>query len=183
MRVRGEQSGRCLRPSAALCHRNPAHTPGGTSAQGMSIEPRRTRRHSSAAEPAIRSSLPPWRRSRGAGAQHSVIPRISPRLADTDPTALPAAMPAAPRAVASSDTASSGRVVARLTTVAPTRNLGTPSALANHTAASTNRSPPFTVRKRPRSSMRMAENMADLLYKSEFDCPAYPMRPINPLSP
>ena len=74
---------------------------------------------------------------------------MRPRLAVTLPTALPTAMSAFPCAAAMADTSSSGRVVARLTMVAPTISLGIPLTSAIQEAASTNQSPPFTIRMIP----------------------------------
>ncbi len=82
--------------------------------------------------------------------------RISPVLAVTLPIALPMARSACPCAAAMVDTSSSGRVVARLTTVAPMRNCGIPLAAAIQQAASTNKSPPFTVSTNPRKNITHA---------------------------
>ena len=76
-------------------------------------------------------------------------PRISPRLAVTDPTALPTAKSTSPWRVPVRETVSSGRVVARDTMVAPMMNRGTPVASAIHTAPSKNQSPPLMIRSRP----------------------------------
>ena len=74
---------------------------------------------------------------------------IRPTLAVTEPTALPTAMPMEPLAEAISDTSSSGSVVARLTMVAPIRNLGMPETSAIQLAASTKKSPPLMISARP----------------------------------
>ena len=74
---------------------------------------------------------------------------MSPRLAVTLPTALPTAMSTFPWVAAMTDTSSSGSVVARLTMVAPTISFGMPLTSAIQEAASTNQSPPFTIRMIP----------------------------------
>ena len=74
---------------------------------------------------------------------------MSPVLAVTDPTALPIAISTLPFRAAKSDTRSSGRVVARLTMVAPIMNLGIPDISAAHVAASTKTSPPLIINPRP----------------------------------
>jgi hypothetical protein len=77
------------------------------------------------------------------------MPKISPRLAVTEPTALPTARSTSPWKVPVTDTVSSGRVVARETTVAPMINLGTPVASAIQTAPSRNQSPPLMIKSSP----------------------------------
>ena len=74
---------------------------------------------------------------------------MSPRLAVTEPTALPTARSTSPWRVPVTETVSSGRVVARETMVAPMMNRGTPVASAIHTAPSRNQSPPLMMRRRP----------------------------------
>lgn len=81
---------------------------------------------------------------------------IRPRLADTEPTALPMAISVCPSAAAMTETMISGRVVATETMVAPMRNLGIPEASAIHDAASTNQSPPLTMSPRPTRNNRTA---------------------------
>ena len=66
-------------------------------------------------------------------------------FAVTEPTALPIAIALEPRDAPKQETISSGRVVARLTTVAPTIKCGIPETSAIQTAASTKRSPPFII--------------------------------------
>ena len=62
---------------------------------------------------------------------------IRPMFAVTLPTALPTAMSTFPWAAAIRETSISGRVVARLTMVAPTISFGTPLTSAIQEAAST----------------------------------------------
>ena len=92
----------------------------------------------------LRSTLP--------GIKKREIAMMSPRFATTLPTALPTAISIEPRAVAMTETMSSGRVVATETTVAPTRRGDTPRISAVQDAASTNQSPPLTIITMPRAS-------------------------------
>ena len=70
-------------------------------------------------------------------------------FAVTEPTALPMASASMPWAAAMDDTISSGRVVAKLTTVAPITKAGMPDTQAIQPAASTNISPHLTMRTTP----------------------------------
>ena len=83
------------------------------------------------------------------GIQMREIAIIRPMLAVTLPTALPTDISTFPWTAAMRETRSSGRVVATLTTVAPTMSLGMPLISASHAAASTKKSPPFTMRRIP----------------------------------
>ena len=83
-------------------------------------------------------------------------PMISVVLAVTEPIALPMASCAEPFIAARTETSSSGRVVAKETTVAPTTNFGIPVASANQEAESTNQSPPLMVSTRPTTKMTAA---------------------------
>ena len=83
---------------------------------------------------------------------------ISPVLAVTEPTALPTAISALPSSAAKTDTSISGRVVAKLTMVAPMMNLGMPDASAIHPAASTNRSPPLMMHTSPAANRRTIQS-------------------------
>ena len=70
-------------------------------------------------------------------------PRIKPVSQMTDPTALPMASAGLPWSAASTETTASGRVVPRLTIVAPIRTLGMPHRTERVTASSTRRSAPL----------------------------------------
>ena len=83
---------------------------------------------------------------------------ISPTLAVTEPTALPTAISALPSSAAKTETSISGRVVAKLTMVAPMMNLGMPDASAIQLAASTNRSPPLMMQISPAAKKRTIHN-------------------------
>ena len=109
--------------------------------------------HSSAAAADMSTAFSQnWLRFIAAGRHTSDIPIMSPIFAVTEPTALPTAISSSPPSTPVTDTVSSGRVVARLTTVAPIINLGIPVAFAIHTAESTNQSPPLIIRRRPRTN-------------------------------
>ena len=77
------------------------------------------------------------------------IAMMSPVFAVTEPTALPMARALVPRAAPMHETISSGRVVAKLTIVAPTMKRGIPETSAIQPAASTKKSPPLTISARP----------------------------------
>ncbi len=81
---------------------------------------------------------------------------IKPRFATTLPTALPTAISTEPRAVAMIETMSSGSVVASETTVAPTKRGESPEISAIQDAASTKKSPPFTMSAMPTASKKAA---------------------------
>ena len=83
---------------------------------------------------------------------------ISPVLAVTEPTALPTAISALPSSAAKTETSISGRVVAKLTMVAPMMNLGMPDASAIQLAASTNRSPPLMMHTSPAANRRTIQS-------------------------
>ena len=84
-----------------------------------------------------------------AGINSNDIAIISAILQFTEPTAFPIAIPVLPCDAAMEDTSISGRVVARLTIVAPMMNVGMPETSAIQLAASTNQSPPFTTSRMP----------------------------------
>ena len=71
-------------------------------------------------------------------------------FAVTLPTALPTAISTLPCAPAITDTNSSGSVVATLTIVAPIISFGMPLTSAIQEAASTKKSPPFTIKTIPK---------------------------------
>ena len=112
--------------------------------------PPRLRTSSSAAPKTISRAFSwNWERLTAEGMHTRDSPRMSPRLAVTEPTALPTARSTSPWRVPVRETVSSGRVVARETMVAPMMNRGTPVASAIHTAPSRNQSPPLMIRSRP----------------------------------
>ena len=94
-----------------------------------------------------RGAKVPRRTAGGETSTHS--PKMSPRLAVTEPTALPTARSAFPWSTPRADTVISGSVVAKDTTVAPTRNRGTPQVSARSTDASTKSPPPRIITRRP----------------------------------
>ena len=83
------------------------------------------------------------------GMHSTEMPRIKPRFAVTEPTALPTARSTSPWSTPVTDTVNSGSVVARETMVAPMMNRGTPVASAIQTAPSKNQSPPLTMSSSP----------------------------------
>ena len=87
------------------------------------------------------------------GSKTIPVAKIMAVFAVTDPSAFPIAMSAFPRAAASTDTIISGKVVARLTTVAPTRKGGKPIPRARPPAASTKASPPLITSKIPSAKL------------------------------
>ena len=97
------------------------------------------------------------------GMHTSEMPMIRPMFAVTEPMALPTAMSYSPSTTPKSDTVSSGRVVHKLTIVAPTMNLGIPVTLAIHTAESTNQSPPLMIRTSPATNSRTTIAVSILL--------------------
>ena len=92
-----------------------------------------------------------------------VSPAINAVLQMIEPNAFPAAIAADPSNAAVVDTRISGRVVPRLTMVAPTTISGIPSFLAIATAASTNRSPPRQIRISPRINSKTVCIIFDIL--------------------
>ena len=95
------------------------------------------------------------------------MPMMRPRFAVTLPMALPmdistmpmplpgeSASAARASSAAKMETSSSGKVVAKLTTVAPTISFGMPEASAIHDAASTKKSPPLMMSTRPTMSSK-----------------------------
>ena len=97
----------------------------------------------------------------------SAMPMMRPRFAVTLPMALPmdistmpmplpgeSASAARASSAAKMETSSSGKVVAKLTTVAPTISFGMPEASAIHDAASTKKSPPLMMSTRPTMSSK-----------------------------
>ncbi len=100
---------------------------------------------------------------------------MSPVLAVTEPTALPIAIAFEPRAAPIAETSSSGRVVAKLTTVAPIINFGIPETSAIHTADYTKRSPPFPISPSPpikslATAPRGQPAAEIIIYTSAFPC-------------
>ena len=88
------------------------------------------------------------------GMHNREIAIIKPILAVTLPTALPIDMSTFPWRAAIIETSISGMVVARLTIVAPMISLGTPLTSAIQEAASTKKSPPFTIRTIPKRNRK-----------------------------
>ena len=95
-----------------------------------------------------------------------VSPAISAVLQIIEPKALPAAIAAEPSKAAVVETRISGRVVPRLTMVAPTTIYGMPSFLAIATAASTRRSPPRHIKTSPTTNNKTAFTI--FLFLSSF---------------
>ena len=79
---------------------------------------------------------------------------MRPRLAVTEPMALPTAMSFLPARLAITETIISGSVVARLTMVAPIMKGGMLAARAIQLAESTNQSPPLTTSTMPTANSR-----------------------------
>ena len=93
-----------------------------------------------------------------AGTARIDTPKIRPMFALTDPTALPTARPMLPSAAPIVETKISGRVVAIETIVAPIIKRGTPLTSAIQLDASTNQSPPLTIRTIPTASNKIQIN-------------------------
>ena len=100
------------------------------------------------------------------GMQIREIAMIRPMLAVTLPTALPMAMSTLPFAAAMTETSISGRVVARLTIVAPTISFGMPLTSAIQDAASTKKSPPFTMNTIPTRNKKIT--VANSIFPTSF---------------
>jgi len=81
---------------------------------------------------------------------------INPILHITEPTAFPVLIVVYPSFAAEIDTMASGRVVARLTIVAPISTSGSPDALAMEIADSVNQSPPLTISNKPIKNIKKA---------------------------
>ena len=89
----------------------------------------------------------PWRLItlgiKGKGEIIAANPKINQVSQIIEPTALPKARPGLPLIAAKTETAASGRVVPKLTMVAPIKILGIPQRREILTASSTNKSAPL----------------------------------------
>ncbi|MPM50257.1 hypothetical protein SDC9_96993 [bioreactor metagenome] len=130
-----------------------------SSSAGSSVRlPFRHKMVSIAAPQSIKTALGANCRSTAEGVHSTEMPKISPRLAVTEPTALPTARSISPLSTPVTETVSSGSVVATDTTVAPTIKCGMPEVSAIHTAPSKNQSPPLTISKSPTENSNTMTN-------------------------
>ena len=98
--------------------------------------------------------------STSSGVINAEMPRISSTLAMLLPTTLPIARSGVPASAEPTDTAISGALVPKATTVRPTTSGDTPKETARREAPLTIRSAPTTRMVRPRANIRACWSMA-----------------------
>jgi len=99
--------------------------------------------------------------STSSGVISAEMPRISSTLAMLLPTTLPIARSGLPASAEPTDTAISGALVPKATTVRPTTSGETPKETARREAPRTSTSAPMTRVARPRRNIRACWSMGD----------------------